>query len=194
MFFNLTAGPLLSSGAFLLLFTVAAPAQENQLALESQQAKQLMSQGRFEEAIPLYRRLVNAVPGNPGLILNLGLAQEMAGHPADAVPQFEAVLKAQPDSVPALTSLGMAQLQLNQPSRAIAPFQKLIVVQPDNRDARGMLAGALSSVGRSSEAAVQYRKLAAMDPSDAKAWYGLGKSYESLASGAFDRLEKSAPE
>ena len=33
-----------------------------------------------------------------------------------------------------------------------------------------------------------------MDPTDAKAWYGLGKSYESLASGAFDRLEKSAPE
>ena len=194
MFFNVTAGPLFSSAAFLLLFAVAAPSQENQLALESQQAKQLMSQGRFEEAIPLYRHLVNAVPGNPGLILNLGLAQEMAGRPADAVPQFEAVLKAQPDNVPALTSLGMAQLQLNQPSRAIAPFQKLIAVQPDNRDARGMLAGALSTVGRSGEAAVQYRKLAAMDPGDAKAWYGLGKSYESLASGAFDRLEKSAPE
>jgi len=194
MFFNPTAGPLFSTAAFLLLLAVAAPAQENQLALESQQAKQLMSQGRFEDAIPLYRHLVNAVPGNPGLILNLGLAQEMAGHPADAIPQFEAVLKAQPNSVPALTSLGMAQLQLNQPSRAIAPFQKLIAVQPDNRDARGMLAGALSAVGRSAEAAVQYRKLSAMDPSDAKAWYGLGKSYESLAAQAFDRLEKTAPE
>ena len=194
MFFNLTAGRLFPSAAFFLLLAVSATAQENQLALESQQAKQLMSQGRFEEAIPLYRHLVNAVPGNPGLILNLGLAQEMAGHPADAVPQFEAVLKAQPGNVPALTSLGMAQLQLNQPSRAIAPFQKLTAVQPDNRDARGMLAGALSAVGRSAEAAAQYRKLAAMDPSDAKAWYGLGKSYESLASDAFDRLEKVAPE
>jgi tetratricopeptide (TPR) repeat protein len=194
MFFNPTAGRLIHSAAFFLFLAVSATAQENQLALESQQAKQLMSQGRFEEAIPLYRHLVNAVPGNPGLILNLGLAQEMAGHPADAVPQFETVLKAQPDNVPALTSLGMAQLQLNQPSRAIAPFQKLTAVQPDNRDARGMLAGALSAVGRSAEAAAQYRKLAAMDPSDAKAWYGLGKSYESLASDAFDRLEKIAPE
>lgn len=194
MFSNLTARSLFSGSAFLLLLAVAAPAQEKQLALESQHAKQLMSEGRFEEAIPLYRHLVNAVPGNPGLILNLGLAQEMAGHPAAAVPQFEAVLKAQPDNVPALTSLGMAQLQLNQPTRAIAPFQKLIALQPDNQDARGMLAGALSAVGRFGEAAVQYRKLAAMDPSDAKAWYGLGKAYESLSSGAFDRLEKTAPE
>jgi tetratricopeptide (TPR) repeat protein len=194
MFFNLTAEPLFSSAAFLLLLAVAAPAQENQLALESQQAKQLMSQGRFEDAIPIYRHLVKAVPGNPGLILNLGLAQEMAGHAADAIPQFEAVLKMQPESVPALTSLGMAQLQLNQPGRAIAPLQKLIALQPDNRDARGMLAGALSSAGRPAEAARQYRKLTAIDASNAKAWYGLGKSYESLASRAFDQLEKTAPE
>jgi predicted Zn-dependent protease len=179
--------------AFCLL-VFSASAQNAQLAVESHKAKGLMAQGRFEEAIPIYRELVKAMPGNPGLILNLGLAQEMAGHPAEAVSQFEAVLKAQPDNIPALTSLGMARLQLNQPKLAISPFQKLVAAQPENRDARGMLAGALASLGRPREAAAQYRTLAEMDGSDAKAWYGLGKAYESLAGSAFNRLEKAAPE
>ena len=153
-----------------------------------------MSEGRFAEAIPIYEALIRAVPGNSGLILNLGLAQEMAGHPAEAIPRFEAVLKAQPDNIPALTSLGTAHLQLNQPKLAVAPLQKLVALQPPNRDARGMLAGAFMATGRASEAAQEYRKLAASDGSDAQAWYGLGKAYESLAARTFDRLEKTAPE
>lgn len=153
-----------------------------------------MGQGRFEEAIPVYRDLVRAVPGNPGLILNLGLAQFMAGHPADAVPQFEAVLKADPASIPALSSLGTAHLQLNQPHAAIPPLQKLVKLQPDNRNALGMLAGAFMGANRFSEAAAQYRKLTALDAADGKAWFGLGKAYEELATRSFDRLEKAAPE
>jgi predicted Zn-dependent protease len=179
----------------VLAFTrTAAFAQDDRLALESRQAKQLMSEGRFTEAIPMYEELVRAVPGNPGLILNLGLAQLMAGRPADAIPQFETVLKSDPANVPALTSVATARLQLNQPRLAIAPLQKLVGLQADNRDARGMLAGALMGVGRFSEAAAQYRKLSAVDAGDAKAWYGLGKAYEELAAASFEQLEKVAPE
>jgi predicted Zn-dependent protease len=180
---------------FLLALSVlACCAQDDRLALQSQQAKQLMGQGRFEEAIPIYRDLVRAVPGNPGLILNLGLAQFMAGHPADAVPQFEAVLKTDAASIPALSSLATARLQLNQPQAAIPPLQKLVKLQPDDRNALGMLAGAFMGVNRFSEAAAQYRKLTALDAADAKAWYGLGKAYEELATRSFNRLEKAAPE
>ena len=37
-----------------------------------------MAAGQFEAAIPVYQQLVQAVPGNPGLRLNLALAQHMA--------------------------------------------------------------------------------------------------------------------
>jgi predicted Zn-dependent protease len=178
----------------LSLATITAFAQDDRLALQSQQAKQLMGEGRFQEAIPIYQQLVRAVPGNPGLILNLGLAQFMAGHPSDAIPQFEAVLKTDPANVPALSSLATAHLQLNQPRPAIAPLEKLLSLQPDNRDTRGMLAGAQMAVNRLAEAAAQYSKLTAMDTADAKAWYGLGKAYEELSTASFDRLEKTAPE
>ena len=175
--------------AFFIALPLAAQTQE-ELAQQSRHAKELMSAGQFEEAIPIYQQLVKAVPGNPGLILNLGLAEEMAGHPAQAAPHFEAVLKSQPNNVPALTSLGMARLQLNDPKRAVPPLQKLVTLQPDNSEGRGMLAGALMAVNRYEDAAAQYRKLAAQDPSEAKAWYGLGKAYESLSARSFDRLQK----
>jgi tetratricopeptide (TPR) repeat protein len=165
-----------------------------ELAEQSQHARDLMAAGRFEEAIPIYRHLVAAVPSNPGLVLNLGLAQEMAGYPREAIPQFETVLKHQPESIPALTSLAMAQLQLEQPRAAVPILEKLIRVQPDNLNARGMLAGAYLSLNRAPEAAEQYRKLTSIDASDPKAWYGLGKAYELLATTTFSKLAKSDPQ
>ncbi len=169
-------------------------AQNDDLAALSRKVRQLMSEGAFEEAIPICEQLVKAAPGNPGLVLNLGLAEEMAGHPAKSIPRFEAVLKVDPTSVPALTSLASARLQLDQPRLAIAPLKKLLTVAPSNRDARGMLAGALMGVNQWEDASEQYRELASADASDAKAWYGLGKAYESLAAHSFDRLSKGDPE
>jgi tetratricopeptide (TPR) repeat protein len=144
----------------LFFFAPALSAwQSEDLALQSQRAKELMAAGKFEEAIPIYKRLTQAAPGNPGLLLNLALAEHMAGHEREAIPHFEAVLKTQPTLEPALLSLGAARLALNQPEQA----------------------------------AEQYRKLTEISADDSRAWYGLGKSYESIATDAFDRLRKAGP-
>src|SRR5580765_6123725 len=93
----------------LFLFAVQfSLGQSEDLAAKFAQARQLMASGRYEEAIPIYRQMVKAEPGNPGLLLNLGLAQHMAGREREAIPTLEAVLKAQPNSLPALISLGSA--------------------------------------------------------------------------------------
>ena len=164
--------------------------QSDDLARQSQHAKELMSSGRFEEAIPIYKKLVQAVPGNPGLILNLGLAEHMAGHEREAIPNFEAVLKIEPKLLPALLSLGAARMALNEPQLALVPLRKAVAAYPDNRDARGMLADALVGTGHFSQAAAEYRKLTDASPDDPRAWFALGKSYESIADAAFDQLQK----
>ena len=153
-----------------------------------------MADGRFEEAIPICERLVKAVPGNPGLIMNLAMAEQMAGHLAQATPRFEEVLKFDPKNVRALTSLAMLQLQLNRPQPAVASLKKLLTLQPSDHDARGMLAGALMSLGQFDEAAAQYRKLTAENATDAKAWYGLGKAYEAQEGHAFEHMSQEAPQ
>src|SRR5439155_75204 len=50
------------------------------------------------------------------------------------------------------------------------------------------------SLYRAAEATNQYQKLAELAPESSAAWYGLGRSYESLAVRAFDKLQKTAPE
>src|SRR5260370_41735237 len=63
-----------------------------------------------------------------------------------------------------------------------------------NRGARGRLAGARFSLEHFDRSAEQYRGLAKISPGDPQAWFGLGKSYESLATRAFQELETSAPQ
>ncbi|HEV3202241.1 MAG TPA: tetratricopeptide repeat protein [Bryobacteraceae bacterium] len=177
----------------LFCFAAGLWAQSEEQAGESQHAKELMAAGQYEQAIPIYRKLVQGLPGNTGMVLNLALAEHMAGHDRESIPHFEAVLKAQPNLVPALLSMAQARLALNDPRAAIAPLEKVIAADPKNRDVRGMLAGALLDSERFDQAAAQFRELSTLSPEDPRAWYGLGMSYQGLAGSAFERLEKADP-
>jgi len=180
--------------ALFFLGLLSARAQSGDLAQKSEQARQLMAAGKFETAIPIYKDLVKALPQETGLLLNLALAQHMAGHEAESIPNFEAVLKVQPGAVPALFSLGAARLALGQPQQAIAPLEKAVAADPANGDARGMLAAACLDSGRFEQAAEHYRKLTAATPDDPRAWYGLGMSYQSIAASALERLQQADPD
>ena len=178
----------------LFWLSMQAGAQNDDLALKSHHAKELMAAGRFSEAVPIYEELVRAVPGNPGLILNLGLAERMAGQYRKSIPHFEAVLKVDPQNLPARLSLGVAHLELGEPALAVAPFEKVVAADAGNTDARGLLAQALLAAGRPKEAVVHFRRLTELVSNDPKAWYGLGKSYESVSTSAFEQLRKTEPE
>jgi tetratricopeptide (TPR) repeat protein len=184
----------LQAAFFLAWIVPRALPQNDDWAAESHQARELMASSRFAEAIPIYEKLVKALPGNTGLLLNLALAEEMAGQPARAIPHFETVLKVQPNSLPALLSLSMARLQLNQSREALAPLRKAIELDPGNLNAIGMLAEAELDQKLFEDAAAHYRALTDKNAADPRAWYGLGKAYESLATRTFDRLNQSAPQ
>src|SRR5260370_21548060 len=110
-------------GAFLLASAVLW-AQSEELVRQSQHGKQLMAEGRFADAVPVYRELVKALPDNPGLLLNLALAAHMAGQQRQAIVDFGAVLKLQPRTLPALLSLAATHLEFNQPLAATDPLPR----------------------------------------------------------------------
>jgi len=168
--------------------------QIDTLALKSQQAKQLMAEGHFEQAISLYRELNKAVPNNPGLKLNLGMALHMAGKKREAIPELQQAVKLDPKMTPAWLFLGTTRLQLGETVAAVKALRTVLELQPDQQQARQMLADALVSLHRAEEAAVEYHRVTDEDPKNAQAWYGLGRSYESLSSGTFEKLQGSAPE
>jgi predicted Zn-dependent protease len=182
-------GRRLWAAAFFFVQVTACAQSANDTAL-SQQAKELMAQGQFAQAVPIYRDLLKRIPGNNGLLLNLAMAETMSGEAKQAIPHCRAVLEHDAQSVPALTMLSMAELQLNQPAAAVPPLRKLVQLQPEDINARGMLAGALMSTNDFPGAATQYRKLSSLAPQDAKAWYGLGKAYEAIAGESFQALLK----
>jgi len=182
---------------FCLVLMVAQSsgfAQSEDLSAKSQRAKEFMAQGKFAEAIPIYRELNQALPNNPGLLLNLGMALHMAGYERQSIRPLQAAVKLDPKIAPAWLFLGAARLQLGQTPAAIEAAHMVLRLQPDHPGALEILAGALLSLDRAAEAAEQYRRLADVDPESSPAWYGLGRSYESLSVRAFNDLQKAAPE
>jgi predicted Zn-dependent protease len=189
----------MKTALLFLLCAVSIPAQSSRLpqtdslSFKSQRAKQLMAEGKFLQAVSLYRELNRAVPNNPGLMLNLGMALHMAGKKREAIPELEAAVKFDPGLAPAWLFLGAAHLQLGETTAAVKALKVVLDLQPDHREARQMLAGALLSLDRVEEAVEQHERLTALDPGSQQAWYGLGRSYEALSGRAFDELQKTAP-
>ncbi len=175
-----------------VLSVASVHAHTDDLAAQSRRGKELMAAGRFEEAIPVYRDLVRALPNDPGPIMDLGLALHMAGLDREAVTQFQAVLKLKPTHWPARLFLGAAYLRLKEPARAVEPLRGVVRVQPDHKEARLMLGEALFSLERFEPAVQQFERLCKLDPASPKAWNGLGQSYEGLAGQNFEKLEKAA--
>jgi tetratricopeptide (TPR) repeat protein len=152
-----------------------------------------MAAGRFSEAVPLYRELVRALPNNPGMMTNLGMALDMSGNKPEAVREYESALKIAPADFPALLLLGTAYLDLGQTSQAIRMLDRAIKVQPDSTDAQETMAEALLASGELETAARRFQALAASDPTNSRVWYRLGECYEGLAQRSFDELAKTAP-
>ena len=171
-----------------------AGAAAEDLAVKAQRGREAMAAGRFDEAATLYGEITRALPDEPGMLLNLGMALSMAGRPKEAVEHLEAALRLRPDVLPASLFLGVARMDLGQPALAIAPLQKVVAAQPDNLEARSRLADAFWSLERFEPAAQQFRELTERQPRDPRAWYGLARSYEGLARGPFEELQRSAPE
>ena len=176
------------------IFLLASPVCAQQTPAEKAQlAKQLMASGRPAEAVPIYRELLRAMPDNPGLALNLGLALDMSGDKRAAIREYQAVLKLDPQSFPARLLMGTAYLDLGQPSEAIAPLEESLKLQPGNEEAQATLADAELALNRFGAAAARFEKLAQQNPSSPKVWYGLGACYEGLAQKSFDDLAAAAP-
>ena len=177
----------------MVLFASSLRAQSPDLAEKSHRAKDLMAAQRFEEAVPIYRELVRALPNNPGMVMNLGLALDYSGHKREALVEFEKVLKLEPSNGLALLFLGTTYLDLGEAARALPPLEKLTKTEPESREAQEALAEARLALKRFAPAADGFEKLSGYDSGNPKVWYGLGLAYDGLAQKSFDQLANLAP-
>lgn len=176
-----------------LLPACSLAAQSPNLAEKSHHAKDLMAAQRFEEAVPIYRELVRALPGNPGFVMNLGLALDYSGHKREALAEFEKVLQLEPANEIALLFLGTTYLDLGEADKALPPLEKLTKAEPENLDAQEALAEARLALKKFAPAAEGFERLSRDDSANPKAWYGIGLAYDGLAQKSFDALANIAP-
>ena len=172
----------------LLARPAAAAAPQADPQAQSERARQLMAAGRYAEAVPLYRALAAAAPANAGLQLNLGMALQLSGADREAVAPLASAERLDPGSFPAAFFLGAARLRLGQAAAAVAPLQKAVRLRPDDAKARSLLAEALLATDRPSQAEPHLDTLARLTPSDPAVWLELGRTYEVIATRAFETL------
>ncbi len=147
-----------------------------------------MAAGRYGEAVPVYRELVAARPGDTGLLLNLGMALHLAGADREALEPLAAAHRLKPDAFPAALFLGAARLRLGQAQAALAPLRKAVRLQPADHKARSLLVDALLVTGRHAQAERHLVELSRLSPEDPGVWFSLGRTYEAIATRAFEAL------
>jgi predicted Zn-dependent protease len=153
-----------------------------------------MQAGRYDEAAAIYGELTAARPADAGLLMNLGMARYMAGHPEDALTPLQKSIRLQPALAPASLFLGASLLDLGRAKEAVPPLQRAVTAMPDNADAREMLSRAYLETDQFRKAAASYRTLTAMQPEVPKSWHGLARSYEGIAQEALAALQRQSPD
>ena len=91
-----------------------------------------MAAGKYEQAIPIYQALVKAIPANKGLVMDLGVAEHLAGHQREAIPHLEAALKAQPANQQLRNMLIAALMDRRRFEEAAVQLRELTAAVPDD--------------------------------------------------------------
>jgi tetratricopeptide (TPR) repeat protein len=142
----------------------------------------LQKQGRFEESVAQWRKVLEVSPDDALALNNLGMALLLAGHRDEAITHYQRAteiklrraLEVNPRNAEARDSLGMMLLKTGRVDEAITQFQKALELKPEFAPARSNLGSALAMKGRLDEALVQLRRALEIDSGYAPAYYHLG--------------------
>ena len=137
------------------------------------QADQLYRSGEFEEAHSAYSLLLARNPGDPGLLLRVGVTEYELRRYSEAVARFRDALKSVPEMQPALVGLGTALVMLDRPGEAVPILEKAVNLAPDPM-ARRALGHAYSLQNDLVKGEALLRRLAEENPHDDEAWLYLG--------------------
>ena len=123
-----------------------------------------MTESRFDEAARIYRELLQSLPNDPGLLMNLGMALAMGGHESDAIAPLERAISLNGSLVPAHLFLGSSYTALDQPQKAIPPLERAVKGAPKDVERRRLLSQAYAAVGRPADAITQLRTITEVEP------------------------------
>jgi len=152
-----------------------------------------LATGRAREAIALFRRALEARPGDVSALLGLGRAEEASGDTASAEGAFQRAVQLEP-SFAAFNQLAALYFGLGRYGEAAEVFRKASRAAPDSYSALSNLGGAEAMRCGYPAALDAYRQALALDPknSDAASNLGLTELWMGREADATKHLELAA--
>ena len=181
---------LAATGFVVLLVTwTAASAQPSDVGARNAAAAAAMKEGRYAEAAEIYRQLSQAIPDEPGLLMNLGMALAMSGREKEALAPLTRAVTLKPALVPAQLFLGSSHLALGQAAEAIGPLETVVKARPADVESRRLLAQAYAGAGKPAQALTHLRRITEIAPKLPQGWYSLGHVYNAVTQDAMSTFD-----
>ncbi len=162
----------------------------------------LATTDKDDQAIPLFRRVLEQEPANTGATYELALAFQRTNKVREALPLLRSVVAAEPANAAALTNLGLALTQLQQAKDAVPILERSIALAPGDVTAHQNLAAAYVQLSQFADAVRELQVAARLAPDSPQVHYDLGlalKMQDATAAAipeleAAVRLDPAAPE
>jgi len=145
-----------------------------------QAASAFQEQGLFDQAEPLYRRVLRQDRNHFASLYNLGLILLQRGRVEEAVSLFRKACYQKPNNPDAHNNLGVALQALKRPEQAVEHHRKALAIRPDYPEALLSLGFALQTLNRPKEAISHYRRALALRPDYAEAHHNLATALQTL--------------
>jgi tetratricopeptide (TPR) repeat protein len=154
-------------------------------------ADDLMKAKRYDDAVILYRKLVDMHPGEDSFLLSLAWAYHDSGRLGEAVDCFERLLNRELQRE-VFTGFAFDELvrifkEKGEYGRLVGVCERVVAVQPHDIALLSDLGDAYLKAGRPSDAVRVFEKMIEMEPDASVTYCSLGNAL--IETGAFDSAE-----
>jgi tetratricopeptide (TPR) repeat protein len=127
-------------------------------------AELLARQGRYPEAIEMYRRALVPVPRNESVEIGLSNAYRGVHNYEEARSILQTARREHAKSVAVLSALGSLEIEAESYDAAIEALRGAVALAPDDVKVRNLLGSAYLGKGESKAAFVEFERVLARDP------------------------------
>jgi len=138
--------------------------EKRDFARQLRLANDALRKNDYPAAIAAYKTILDADPGNLGVLLNLGTALHLSGQHTPAIERFEQVLARDPQHVVALINLGAAHGALGHLDRGVEALTRALAVDSTRRDLHYNLAALYIRKGQAANAMAELELALALHP------------------------------
>ena len=147
-----------------------------------------MEQGNFDEAVALFGRVLEQMPGHVPTLYNLARTLHLADKREKAKKLYEELIEVSPSFFHAWNNLGLLLSEMGRLNEAKKVLKRAVELKPDHAPSVNNLAVVLEGLGRFHEAREMFERAKRLDASYFSARFNLGCLLFRL--GKYDEAER----